>query len=347
MSSSLFSTPRFLEWYFRFVLPLPLAKTTLEQEIQQRRAYVLSSMSTLLILVLLLLLPATLFIPNRLTFFFCVFLWLFCILCLALCRRGKVLLTSYLLVCMLEITLMGIIVTTRPFDSFNLPLLDFFALIDLLAISLLSWRAIIPLVGLNTLFTIGIVLWQPQTANLLHFSRMPFSSLFFYNIVVRPTAIQVVAIVVPLLWIQASTRAWSRLRQAELEAEIERTRANEQQLLEQDIQQLLLLCLQPQSSPNSTYLPQSQGHKLLLSAFSILRERLLQAQQVEETHRRLVQAIHQASLAVLAQQPVSTSGTLLDLFTLALRQQSETEGHLFPPNDLLKRDLQTKGDQHG
>lgn len=326
--SSLFSTPRALNWYFRLVMPSPRPQATAEQEQSFRsRAYLLAVVTTLLTLLMTLLLPATLFIPNHLALLFCFALWLFCLFCLFLNKRGKVLFTSYLLVGAFEVTLMAVILTTRPFDTFNLPLFDLFALADLLAITLLSWRAVVPLFLLNTLFIVCVVAFQPQSGNLHAFLQMPLSSLYPYNIVIRPISIQFAAIIIPLVWIQGSKLAWERARQAEIAAEMERSKIQEQLLLEQDIQQLLLLCLQ--GGTERSYQPQSQGHTLLLQAFLVLRERLGRVQQLEETHNHLVQAVQQASLCVLADRPIQSSGTLLDLLVLAWQKRSGADpGHL-------------------
>jgi hypothetical protein len=145
-------------------------------------------------------LPATLFIPNGWVKIIILvaeglsFVALFCN-----SRLGRPLLTGMIVVVTCEVGLIGVIYTTNPFDTVNLPLFDLFAMAVLLAVSLLPPRFVFGVAALNSVFILYMLLLRPHTPPLDHFLMSQF-----YNAAIRPIALQWIVACIGFIWVHST-----------------------------------------------------------------------------------------------------------------------------------------------
>lgn len=335
-----------LEWWYRLAAPAwSREPKTHAERLRSSRARLLATIGLLVLVVIGMLIPATLFIPNRYTLWLCLMLMLVCLLCLLLNRAGKVLAACSLLVVSVETAIGLVIWSTRPFDTFNLPLYDIFIVGELLAVSLLPASSVFGVLLLNALF-IGLSLsFQPHTLPLMVLLRTQY-----YNSLARPLVVQVVVAVITYLWVRSNEHANLRADQAETIARLEHDLlahtqdvAQQKERLEQDIQSLVAMHNQAIRGQLQPTLSQIQSPILfpLHTAFSLLYARLHRAYQVEHGHATLLQAIEEVGQAVRSARPIKPTHTALDTLLLTLQQKNAAKGRQTLP--LERRSTHQKG----
>jgi len=326
-----------LSWWYRLTTPEPEAITQAARD-RTTHARLLAIMCLLLLAVITVLIPATLFIPNPHTLQLCLATAVLCGICLGLNRAGKTQIACVLMIISIELAIGLVIWTTRPFDTFNLPLFDIFIIAELLTVSLLPAASVFVILLVNVAFIAASLSWQvhtPQLEAILHTQ--------YYNSLIRPVAVQLVVAVVSYVWVKLTAHATFRADQAEMIARLEHELLEQAQLvaqqkaaLEQDIQALVAMHKQATNGEfqPTPYSLQSSILFPLRTAFSLLSARLRRAYQVENEHVALMRAISEVAQSVRAGHPVRPTHTDLDTLLLALQQQKSAKNLTFPRKDL-------------
>lgn len=316
---------------------LPLTSSSLPPEAsfaereKTRQGHLLSTVVAFLMISLIILIPATIFIPNRLVLFAILIMLSLCSVALLINRSGWILLAGSTIVVSFEVALMLIIVTTKPFDVFNLPLFDFFIMTELLAVTLLPPRSVFVILFLNTVFQAVSLRFQPHTPLLTAVLQIQF-----YNALVRPVAIQFIVAVVSYLSVQSTRLAIKRADRAEaitmLEHTILQQKINveqEKHLLEIGIKELVAIQMHAVQEKQvvTARFPEAKVLWPLVTAFNMLLARLKQSYHAEKELQALKQAIYQSAQYVdeakrrNSPPSLSRSGTSLDMLILALARQ--------------------------
>lgn len=155
---------------------------------------------------------ATLNIPNAWTHIIIVVVEGLCFGALWTNRFGRSYLAGTFVVGICETGLMAVILTTRPFDSVNLPLLDLFVMAITLSVSLLPARFAFLVAFVNTLFIFYVVLYQPHTQSL-----DMWLTVHGYNAFIRPVALQWICVVISYLWVQSTNKLIAKVYDLQIE----------------------------------------------------------------------------------------------------------------------------------
>lgn len=298
-------------WWHRLTTPSETAgRVTFLQRETGRRARLLSTIVFFLILVVLLLMPATLFIPNHYVIFLCIFMLAICLLALILNRAGKTLFASILTVGILEMALVLVVASTKPFDIPNLPLYDLLVMAELFAASLLPPFYIFATALFNVLFIIGHLLLQKSFPGIATEALRTYLQTQFYTALARPVSLEIIVGIVIYLWVRSTSQAIARADKAEMIARLEHELATQKKQLEIDIQQILKTHTEVANGNLDARTPMAQDRALwpLSNALNTLLTRFQRSsradrelQQIQQMILTLVQTLQTAEQA---QQPV-------------------------------------------
>lgn len=126
-------------------------------------------------------------------------------------RRGKVLVTTIMLVVSIEILLFALIINyAGGLSSFALPFFDLLVIGDLFAVSLLPEGSVFLVAGLNIAFIVGSLFLLPKTHELAALLHTPSIA----DAIARPCSIQAATAVVTYLWVHSAKRALERADRA-------------------------------------------------------------------------------------------------------------------------------------
>ncbi len=306
---------RLAGWY-RLTAPpeLPANANFLKRE-AARRGHLLSTVVLFLMLTLIMLLPATFFIPNRLVIIAVLIVLGICGLALLLNRIGKTLLAGIIIVVSFELALITIVVTTIPFDVFNLPLFDMFIMAELLAISLLPARNVFIVALFNILFTLADLRFQPHTHLFTEILRTQF-----YNSLARPASLEILVAVVAYLWSRNTTQAIMRADRAEMVASLEHALAEQKHELELGIQQIMQTHISVANGDLNARTPLTQENVLwhVANSLNTLLARFQRASLAQQDLERVGNAVTSTTEAVqevsqrLSLQPLPPTKTVID-----------------------------------
>lgn len=150
-------------------------------------------------------------------------------------RRGKVLVTTIMLVVSIEILLFALIINyAGGLSSFALPFFDLLVIGDLFAVSLLPEGSVFLVAGLNIAFIVGSLFLLPKTHELAALLHTPSIA----DAIARPCSIQAATAVVTYLWVRSAKRALERADRATTIAALQQQLAQQGQLIAQQKEQL-------------------------------------------------------------------------------------------------------------
>ncbi len=329
---------RFLRrWYKWTAVPEPPTSASFLKRETARRIRLFSTVAFFFMLLLVLILPACLVTTNHLDLYLDSVLIGMTGVALIINRNGKPLIAGTILVLIAELVLIGVILTTTPFDGINLALYDLFVVVELLAVSLIQPQWVFVLALFDSLF-IGLdLMYQPHTpylAQALTTQYLPTAS--------DPIVLQLIVAGVAFLWVRNSTRAIIRADRAEMVAKLEHTIAEERlsselarKQLEESIEQLVTAHTEAINSRQMvakvSYPPEAKILWPLIGVINSLWVRLQRAHQTEYELHQLKQAItmyvellHRAQLTPQQPIPMYQTKTNLDSLMLAVRNLQNT-----------------------
>lgn len=239
---------------------------------------------------------------------------------LLLNRKGKAIAAGIIMVCMLELAFLMVTLTSPGGLSIrNLSTFDLITLTELVAVSLLPPKSVLPVTIYNVIFTWAVITFFPKSADFPILNTPTY-----YGILIRPITLQIIVAIITYLWVQGATRAIARAEMvAALErgmAEKDRIIADQKQQLDQGIQQILQTHIQVANGNFNARAPLAQENVLWQVAYNLnnLLARLQRsAQSEQELQQTKMQAAHMLEAvhsARMKRHPirVSKGGTCLD-----------------------------------
>jgi hypothetical protein len=256
-----------------------------------RRGKLFVVITLLLIIVTMIILPATFFITNKLAVFVLLALLLLCVFALFLNRMEQTNFAGILIVCAVEAVITAIILTTRPFDTFNLPLFDLLSISVLLSVSLLPASYVFGAMGINLLVIWGSLSLQIHTTALQTILQTQF-----YNALSRPAILQIVLGVICFLWVRNAKNALQRADTAEELARLqsaiaahERNIANDKERLERNIEAIIETHTEALNGNTIASIPLPTGTPLLIPLVSALNNLWVRLYHSRKAERDLEQ----------------------------------------------------------
>lgn len=179
---------------------------------------------------------ASLNIPNPLTHLIILAVEILCCGALWSSHTGHSFIAGILVVSICEAGLMSVILTTRPFNSTNLPLLDLFVMAISLTVSLLPARWSFYVALFNSLFIFLVLRYQLHTRAL-----DDFLATHFYNGFIRPTALQWIVVGISYIWVQSTNKYIAKIFDLQVEIlllkqNIEKEKQNTAPVIETQLQ---------------------------------------------------------------------------------------------------------------
>ncbi len=329
-------------WYQHTAPPRPPANATLVRREADRKARLLSIVAFFFMLTLLLFLPASFFMPFF-TPLAVIFAMAATLISLVLNRAGKTTAGGVVITMGAEIALTSVILMFRPMGAADIQLYDLYVLIILLAVSLLPPRYIFLFAVAHCAFITGDMLVQPHTQALADSLRTQL-----IPAIARPVGLQLLSASVTYIWVRSATRAIERANRAELVAKLEHTISEERAIVEREkqemdesIQQLIRAHVDAANGQLTGRIPYPPAKALwpLVGAINSLWVRSQRAQQLEQEHQQLQQAIayyvdlmrKNASAPGQATLPLVRTGTSLDQLLLAIKAHYSSSRPLDTP----------------
>lgn len=315
------------QWWYSLTAPAPgTDKDNFVRREAERRARSLSSVAAFFLCVLLLFLPACFFMGVAVIIADTVAM-VSTMIGLIVNRLGQTRAAGVIIVLGAEVALAMAILLIGPMHPADIQLYDLYALIILLAASLLPPRFIFLFAAAHATFIVVEMLIHPDTPALAQDLQIQAQLL---PAIVRSVGLQLLGSTVAFLWVRSAARAIERANRAEMVATLEHVIAEERasterekQELEESIQQLIQTQMAATKGQVAGQLPYPPAKILwpLVGAMNLLWSRLQRAQRIEYEYQHLQQVI--ASYTQLIQQenhpslPLVQTGTILDQLILA------------------------------
>lgn len=330
---------RFFQWWYALTTPSRAGGDNFVRREAERKARSSSSVALFFLCVLLLFLPACFFMGTVIVFADSLAM-VGTLIGLIVNRLGQSRATGIIIVIGAEIALATAILFIGPMHPADIQLYDLYALIILLAASLLPPRFIFLFAAAHSAFIIVEMFIHPTTPQLAQDMHLQTQLL---PAIVRSVGLQLLGSTVAFIWVRNAARAVERANRAEMVAALEHVIAEERaagerekQELEESIQQLIQTQMAATRGQMASQLPYPPAKILwpLVGAMNLLWSRLQRAQQLEREHQQLQQAI--ASYARLVQQdgraslPLAQTGTMLDQLILAAQRQQQRSRETHP-----------------
>lgn len=325
-----------LWWYTLTAPPRVPSDVSYVRREEERKARLLSNVAFFFFLVLLIFLPASFFMPA-ITPIAVVLAMVSTLIALIFNRAGKTVLGGVIIVLGSEIALGLAILAIRPLRPADIQLYDLYALIILLAVSLLPARYIFLFALAHSIFiSVDIITHplMPALAQDLQTQIIPA--------IARPVGLQMLSAGVTYIWVTSSMRATERANRAEMVAVLEHAIAEQRAVIEQEkqemetsIQQLIQahVAVTKGQSMNQVPYPPAKVLWPLVGAINSLWGRLQSAQQLEREHQQLLQAItnymgivqKEARTQKRPLLPLVRTGTSLDQLILAAQAPGDPD----------------------
>ena len=336
---------RFFQWWYALTAPPPMADSgNFVMRDAERKARSTSSVALFFLCVLLLFLPACFFMGMAIVVADSIAM-VGTIIGLVVNRLGQTSAAGVVVVVGAEIALATAILLIGPMHPVDIQLYDLYALIILLAASLLPYRFIFLFAAAHATFIVVEMLIHPAQPALAQDLQIQAQLL---PAIVRSVGLQMLGSTVAFVWVRNATRAAERANRAEMVATLEHIIAEERssterekQELEESIQQLIQMQMAATKGQMASQLPYPPAKILwpLVGAMNLLWSRLQRAQQIEREHQHLQQVI--LSYTRLVQKegqgsfPLVQTGTVLDQLILAAQAARRREMHQqdFPQRD--------------
>lgn len=305
-----------LEWWYRLTTPTEATKPSRRERALARRARLSSTLLLIITVIWFTAIPVFLLtvssdpttIPITVVGLAVIALLLF------FNRQGWVAGVAWLLIGMIDLSVVLILLRQRGLNTGEVAIIDLMVYTELIAVSLLpAINVFLVALGNSAFILIAIFVSHPPSSD---FSQ----PLFITNLVVEPITLQLFVAVVTYLWVASTERAMARADQAELVAALERRRSEERRQLEGDIQQLLETLTRAANGDSSARASLSQDHALwqVGMALNLLLTRMQRGDQSEQTLQHLdvevslvVRAIQENKAGRSIRWP-APSGSLLD-----------------------------------
>lgn len=243
-----------------------------------------------------------------------------------------------LAVSIMNLALMSQVVTYPPhrFDAYVLTVFCLFIQPELVALSMLGWRSIFVVVGVNILFMAGYALALPASAEV---AAMLGTS--WYNVWLRITTVHLFIAFVMFQWVRSEAEAIRRAdRAAEVArlqqtiAHVEHQQAEEQHHFQHGIQIISQVHASLANGDLSTRVPylrqpalQALGGKLniLITRYQRALSELQHLQQIQQALSMLQTLLHERHEHGEAPFPLPGTATLLDPLLYALNRTWQQE----------------------
>lgn len=326
------------QWWYALTAPPSVADSgNFVMRETERKARSLSSVAAFFLCVLLLFLPACFFMGISTIVADCIAM-VGTFIGLIVNRLGKTRAAGIMIVLGAEIALATAILLRGPMRPADIQLYDLYALIILLAASLLPPRFIFLFAAAHAAFIIVEMCIHPATPALAQDLQIQEQLL---PAIVRSVGLQLLGSTVAYIWVRSATRAIERANRAEMVATLEHIISEERaiterekQELEESIQQLIqmqMAATQGQVANQQLPYPPAKILWPLVGAMNLLWSRFQRSQQIEREHQHLQQVI--SSYTRLIQQdahaslPLVQTGTVLDQLILAAQKSRSREMH--------------------
>jgi hypothetical protein len=265
-------------------------------------------------------------------------------------RIGKTITAGILVITVLTVGLIAnILATPGGLSPFLLSLFDFFIVSELIAASLITPWATLPVTLINCLITLGLITFLPKTPDMIQLLHTQA-----YNVYADSIELQILVAVVAFLWVNSSYTEMKRAGNAEevskltMEMAIQRqVIQQEKQQLEESIQQIVSVHMQVANGNLHARVPLDQRNVLWTIAGSLnnLLARLQRwrqdATQLRQTEQALQQLLYNIQVARRQGEPLQayTTGTSLDTLIqevskgiAAPQQRNQSIGLKQPPD---------------
>jgi hypothetical protein len=323
-----------LEWWYRLATPPETAKPQRRAERDKARRIRLSSTLLLIITVIwLAAIPVFLItVSSDPTTIPITFAGLAVIaLLLFFNRQGWVAGVAWLLIGMIDLSVVLILMKEGKLNTGDVAILDLMVYTELIAVSILPAINVFLVALSNCAFILVLTFIARPSADA--FSQPAFLT----NLLIEPITLQLFVAVVTYLWVASTERAMARADQAELVASLERRRGEERHQLEDDIQHLMETLTRAANGDSSARASINQDHALWQISRS-LNMLLARVQRVDQSEQTLHHLDVEVSLVLKAIQENKTgrfvhwpapSGSLLDpiIRELASAQSSTGSSH--------------------
>ena len=240
-------------------------------------------------------------------------------------RIGKTVIAGIFVITVLVVGLaINFLVTPGGLSAFLLSFFDFFVGSELVAASLVTPWAVLPVTLINCLITLGFITFMPKTPEVI---QLMHDRIFGFYVYADSVEIQILVSVMIFLWVSSTYNEMKRAGTAEeinkLTMEVATQRQviqEEKQQLEEGIQQIISVHMQVANGNLNARVPLDQHNVLwtlagslnnLIARLQRWRHDALRLQQNEQALQQLLSNIQMARRQGKPLQPYAT-GTSLD-----------------------------------
>ncbi|HTK06861.1 MAG TPA: hypothetical protein VL485_06825 [Ktedonobacteraceae bacterium] len=275
-------------WYHLTAIPEPPSTASFLKREAARRSRMVSIVCFSFIITMLFCLPASFFIPNRITIFTTSMMLVIPIISLIFNRFQQQLLAGILLVVALQLAIMLVVLTTTPLDEVSLPIYDLLTMTELLAVSLLPVRSVFFVGSINCIFISTSLIIQPHTTALA--ADLATQAVAIH---IKPIALQILVAAISYLWVTSAHRAAIRADRAEMVANLEHALGEQKRRLEEGVEQILQTHVAIANGNLGARAPLTQDTMLwqIARALNTLLVRFQRASMAEKELRHIQQAI--------------------------------------------------------
>lgn len=320
-------------WNALTAIPNPPPAANFAEREAARKSQMTSSVLFFFTLMVILLLPACYIAPYPSYFWLDLGLTGTCIVALILNRRGYTLAAGILINAAAFLVLTAALFSTIPFDETTLQGYDMYAIIELLAVSLLPIRSVFIAFICSVICIVSTLFYMPHTVTLdkdLH-ARLLI-------ILARPIGTLLLIAGVSFILSSVMISALKRAGQAEMIAKLEHEMAGQKQELEDGVHQILQTHVAISNGNLQARAPLSQNNILwqISSALNNLLVRYQRAARAEQELQRVEQAItYYVNCVQIAEQqqldPVlPLRQTAVDSLIVALQNKTVSQARLSP-----------------
>jgi hypothetical protein len=343
---------RLFGWWYRIAAPPGVPDEAPLQERIRARSGRLTSVVFLiqLIFFMLSLIVALLYAPFTVPADVVIMVML--LIGVFLNRIGKTVIAGIFVITVLVLGLVAdFLVTPGGLNTFLLSFFDFFIGSELVAASLITPWAVLPVTLVNCLITVGLITFMPKTPEVI---QLMHDKVFGFYVYSNSVEIQILVSVMIFLWASSTYYEMKRAGTAEeinkLTMEVATQRQaiqEEKQQLEEGIEQIISVQMQVANGNLSARVPLDQHNVLwalagslnnLIARLQRWRQDALRLQQNEQALQQLLSNIQMARRQGKPLQPYKT-GTSLDPLIqeiskgVALPQQQDQSVSFQRPSD--------------
>lgn len=291
------SSSRYLGWWHRLLaVPNPPPESAFVLREEAARAKLFSTILFYFFMAPALALIPCFFLPSKLFLITALLAILACVIGGVLGRFQRWQLAALFVIFGFNFVVMFVVINTQPRDASSIQHYDVFVFAEVVAVSLVKMRWVIVLLLINLLFLSLDMAFSPYTADLA-----PMMTGFYLGtMIIRPVAVQVVAVTAVSLWMSQAKKATKRADRAEMVATLEHRIAQQQiqaeqekQELEENIHRIVQDHVDAANNQVFSRIPYPDLKILwpLIGVINSLRTRLLHEQEVEKKYQELNSAV--------------------------------------------------------